>query len=250
MRYSLKYSNNIVTDLLNKGLFEELALFYLLKTLHTNGKIYYNGIGLLYAKLRATKVISCHYSQNKLYNAIKTLVKENLITFHSGYFQLTSIKEKSYYKSKIKFSKNTNFQEMKQLLILEYLKHSSFKQENAKKLNQLVNNKNKKHKISKKRLSAYDNLSEVYNIDKVFITYNTIAKNFNISLKQTYNLVQSLIRSRLLEFQTIVINHRLKLQDKLENVLPVLKYSLNLKGYCFQKNGFLFEILGSEIILK
>jgi polyhydroxyalkanoate synthesis regulator phasin len=240
----LFYNKNIADNLLSRNKTNELVLYYYLKTLVTNGKIYNYKISTFHAKLRAIKGINHTFGTSKLKKLIDSLIKEGLITAHENYIQLESIHaNKPYYRSKVEYKKNISFNQVKELLLLEIYKHTYYEQEKVIRLREL--NQKEKHKASKVKRKAFDKLGEQFrNTDNlIFITYKSIAKNFSISISQAYILSKALIKSGLLKLETILINHKMKLSDRLENILPYL----NFKGYCFERNGFLFEILGSKL---
>ena len=193
------------------------------------------------------QVINKSFSTVKTSRYIDYMLNNNLAYIKDNHLFLVSVhnNESRYYKSKIKYSEGVTYKDIQEKILLEVYKFEKFNQEKAINLRSEVTNqqnKQNKRKVSKRKMEAFNNLGESY-YDKAFITYSGISKKVNLSIRTVFYLTQRLIKKGLLQLETIVINHKLRVYTDIETI----KDELEIKHYTYSLNGFLYSIIGSEI---
>ena len=240
------FNNNLFEDMIFHEDFNAFAFYYLLKFLFANSKVYNFKINTTFLYLKQLGILPKNFSQSKLKNIIDTLTEYGLAFKNKdNTLLLKSVhSEKGKYISYISANNNISFIKLKELLVLEYLKKQNFSQNKAIEFRNKLTNRPTKHKLNSRQKENLELLGESYS-NEILITYRTIAADLNLSYSQIYIAIQNLIKNKLCTFETIVINHNLRVSGNIPQSELKSIFNLNMYSY-INSEGWLMSVQGSE----
>jgi len=267
MQQTLKGNIKVLNAIAEKGMFNEYAFYYLLKSVVNNSTIYNYKPHQLYANLRELRLIDKRLSQSKIHRYITKLVQTGLARIHCGNLCLTSLVKrvedipelnhvdrkgvkkvhtKSRYYSRLRFQKHTTFTEFKELLLLEHFKHTDYKQTKALEYNVKLASKIDNEMGDFKYIRRRSQLAESY-YHGTLITYRTLEALTGLNISEVFTLAKSLISKGYINLWKVIKKYNIPVLSDVKT----LASQLGIHSYCYSQNGMLVAVMGTGVrILK
>jgi hypothetical protein len=181
----IRYNRKMVEFFILHNQFDALAIFYLLKIIHSNSIIYkLENADQLFTRLKKEKALPSNFSKKRFLEAMWFLDRYRYVfQLSNGNIGIKKITSGiGYYKSKIEYNrKNINFNIVQRLLLKEELLYTKNRQEKAMTFRAEMTTHTNKAKNSMRKLSTLNAMGESYS-NQVSFTYRNIAKKLGKSL--------------------------------------------------------------------